>query len=305
MKTNASRREFLRSGAAAAGAAAVLAAPLVIADDRVKGANDRIGVGFIGAGGRARAHLDIVNDLQEKGPRPAGGRVRRLSAPLGGRQPDDRRGEDVHGARGPPGRPERRRGLHRHARPPARPAGHRRPQRRQGRLLRKAADPLEPVRAGQEGPGGGRQEQAAGAGRHAAHGRRQLSGDHQADPRRDHRQAGARHVQLLPPRRLGRADADSRRQRQARPGPALGALPGRRPEGRFQRLAVLPVADVLGLRRRPGHRPPGPHLHAHLLHPASSAIPSGSSAAAARSSSTAKCPTSATSSPTIPAGRAW
>ena len=93
--------------------------------------------------------------------------------------------------------------------------------------------------------------------------------------------------------------------RQAGAGPALGALPGRRPEGRFQRLAVLPVADVLGLCRRPGHRPPGPHLHAHLLHPANSAIPSGSSAAAAPSSSTAKCPTSATSSPTTPAGRAW
>jgi predicted dehydrogenase len=35
--------------------------------DRVKGANDRIGVGFIGVGGRAGSHLDIVNAFQKKG----------------------------------------------------------------------------------------------------------------------------------------------------------------------------------------------------------------------------------------------
>jgi predicted dehydrogenase len=62
-----SRREFLRTGATAAGAAAVLAAPLVIAGDRVQGANDRLGIGFIGAGGRAKTHLDIVKALQKKG----------------------------------------------------------------------------------------------------------------------------------------------------------------------------------------------------------------------------------------------
>ncbi len=66
-KTNASRREFFRTSAVAAGAAAVLAAPLVIASDRVKGANDRIGVGFIGTGGRAQTHLDIVKACKEKG----------------------------------------------------------------------------------------------------------------------------------------------------------------------------------------------------------------------------------------------
>ncbi len=66
-RTNASRREFLRNASAAAGAAAVLTAPLVLANDRVKGANDRIGVGFIGTGGRAQAHLGIVNDFKGKG----------------------------------------------------------------------------------------------------------------------------------------------------------------------------------------------------------------------------------------------
>ena len=92
----------------------------------------------------------------------------------------------------------------------------------------------------------------------------------------------------------------------AKPGPDLlwERFLGDAPEGRFQRLAVLPVADVLGLCRRPGHRPPGPHLHARSSASCNSTIPSGFSAAAARSSSTAKCPTSATSSPTTRAGRA-
>jgi predicted dehydrogenase len=63
----ASRRDFLRQGAVAAGAASLFAAPWVIADDRVKGANDRIGVGFIGVGSRAQAHLDIVLKFKKQG----------------------------------------------------------------------------------------------------------------------------------------------------------------------------------------------------------------------------------------------
>ena len=66
-KTTASRREFLRSSATAAGAAAVLAAPLVMASDRVQGANARPGVGFIGVGGRGQMHMKIVNDLKKQG----------------------------------------------------------------------------------------------------------------------------------------------------------------------------------------------------------------------------------------------
>jgi predicted dehydrogenase len=62
-----SRRQFLHQSAAAAGAASLLAAPWVIAGDRVKGANERIGVGFIGTGGRAQAHLQIVKELQQQG----------------------------------------------------------------------------------------------------------------------------------------------------------------------------------------------------------------------------------------------
>jgi predicted dehydrogenase len=66
-QSDTSRRSFLKRSAAAAGAASLMAAPWVIANDRVPGANDRIGVGFIGAGGRAQAHLGIVNALQKAG----------------------------------------------------------------------------------------------------------------------------------------------------------------------------------------------------------------------------------------------
>ena len=64
--TDTSRREFLRHGFVAAGAAA-LAAPLANAKDQTLGANDRIGVGFIGCGGRAQAHMGIINALQQQG----------------------------------------------------------------------------------------------------------------------------------------------------------------------------------------------------------------------------------------------
>jgi predicted dehydrogenase len=59
------RREFLTT--AAAGAAALTAAPYVIADDRVKGANERPNVGFIGTGGRAGAHIGHVLNLKSRG----------------------------------------------------------------------------------------------------------------------------------------------------------------------------------------------------------------------------------------------
>ena len=93
----------------------------------------------------------------------------------------------------------------------------------------------------------------------------------------------------------------------AKPGPDLDweQFLGDAPQGPLQRLAVLPVAAVLGLCRRAGHRPAGPRLHAGLL-PAGPRLPRArASAAAAPSSTTARCPTSATSSPTTPAGRAW
>ncbi|MEA3367712.1 MAG: Gfo/Idh/MocA family oxidoreductase [Planctomycetota bacterium] len=58
------RRQFLRtaSAASAAAMAGAFAGPAVGA----KGANDRLGVGFIGCGGRAGSHMRIVKHLREQ-----------------------------------------------------------------------------------------------------------------------------------------------------------------------------------------------------------------------------------------------
>ncbi|MDR1140115.1 MAG: Gfo/Idh/MocA family oxidoreductase [Planctomycetaceae bacterium] len=58
------RRQFIQTSASVA--AAAIAAPYVLGDE-VKGANERIGVGFIGTGGRCGAHLGIVNNFQKQG----------------------------------------------------------------------------------------------------------------------------------------------------------------------------------------------------------------------------------------------
>lgn len=62
--TNQSRRNFIRTSAGIA--AATFAAPYVLAEN-AKGANDRIGIGFIGTGGRCGAHLGIVNHFKNEG----------------------------------------------------------------------------------------------------------------------------------------------------------------------------------------------------------------------------------------------
>ncbi|MFH1266528.1 MAG: Gfo/Idh/MocA family oxidoreductase [Planctomycetota bacterium] len=59
-----SRRDFLNTAAAAAAAAAVFRPTFTIAAASAKGANERIGVGFIGTGNRCGAHLGIVNNLK-------------------------------------------------------------------------------------------------------------------------------------------------------------------------------------------------------------------------------------------------
>ncbi len=61
---NLSRREFIR---AATTAAAVTTAFPFVARGRVVGANDRIGVGFIGTGGRGNTHLATVQKLIKAG----------------------------------------------------------------------------------------------------------------------------------------------------------------------------------------------------------------------------------------------
>jgi predicted dehydrogenase len=56
------RREFLK------GAAAVTAAPSLLAASRVLGANNRINVGFVGCGGRMNTHIDyLVKRAKERG----------------------------------------------------------------------------------------------------------------------------------------------------------------------------------------------------------------------------------------------
>ena len=58
------RREFL--GLTTTAAAALVAAPFV-SRGRVLGANDRIGVGFIGVGGRGQSHVNAVRQLIQAG----------------------------------------------------------------------------------------------------------------------------------------------------------------------------------------------------------------------------------------------
>ncbi|MCC7336697.1 MAG: Gfo/Idh/MocA family oxidoreductase [Pirellulaceae bacterium] len=64
---NPGRRSFLKAATGAAAATAVFAPRFDILADSAKGANERIGVGFIGTGGRAGAHIDIINKFKERG----------------------------------------------------------------------------------------------------------------------------------------------------------------------------------------------------------------------------------------------
>src|SRR5258708_809928 len=57
------RREFLHTTAKAAATAAALADFPMVSRGRVIGANDRIGVGFIGVGGRGSSHVATVQRL--------------------------------------------------------------------------------------------------------------------------------------------------------------------------------------------------------------------------------------------------
>src|SRR5947209_3426368 len=58
-RSKINRRGFIKTTAAGAAALALTATSY----NRVRGANERIGVGFLGVGGRCQAHLDIINKL--------------------------------------------------------------------------------------------------------------------------------------------------------------------------------------------------------------------------------------------------
>lgn len=62
----ASRRAFLKQAGTAA-VAATVSVKVTAAPGRVPGANDRIGVGLIGCGGRGRDHLNTLNHMKENG----------------------------------------------------------------------------------------------------------------------------------------------------------------------------------------------------------------------------------------------
>ena len=62
-----SRREFCNATAKSAAAVGVLSAAPFLARGRVLGANDRIGVGFIGVGGRGSLHVATVQKLIKSG----------------------------------------------------------------------------------------------------------------------------------------------------------------------------------------------------------------------------------------------
>ncbi len=61
------RRQFLRASARAAAVATMAASFPLVSRGRVLGANDRIGVGFIGVGGRGRSHVETVKRLIQSG----------------------------------------------------------------------------------------------------------------------------------------------------------------------------------------------------------------------------------------------
>ena len=61
------RREFLSTSARAAAAASTIVSAPFAAHGRVIGANDSIGIGFIGVGGRGRSHIATVQKLIKAG----------------------------------------------------------------------------------------------------------------------------------------------------------------------------------------------------------------------------------------------
>src|SRR5512138_646037 len=62
-----SRRRFIQTTTRAAAVAAAASAFPFVARGRVIGANDRIGVGFIGVGGRGSSHIATVQRLIQGG----------------------------------------------------------------------------------------------------------------------------------------------------------------------------------------------------------------------------------------------
>ena len=67
MRNQIARREFLKGAGGVAAGVAAWKSNLLIADASIRGSDDQPGVGFIGTGGRAGAHINIVNQLKSEG----------------------------------------------------------------------------------------------------------------------------------------------------------------------------------------------------------------------------------------------
>ncbi len=62
-KKRVNRRNFLKTTAASASTLALTAASYA----KVKGANDKVRLGFLGVGGRCQQHLDVILQMQKEG----------------------------------------------------------------------------------------------------------------------------------------------------------------------------------------------------------------------------------------------
>ncbi len=67
MGARLSRRKLLGKGGRAAAAGLVFPLAVTVVSEGAKGANDRPGIGFIGTGGRAQAHMDICLKFRSQG----------------------------------------------------------------------------------------------------------------------------------------------------------------------------------------------------------------------------------------------
>ena len=64
--THLNRRQFIQSTAKTAAVLSVASTAPFVSRGRVLGANDKIGIGFIGVGGRGRNHLDLAMAMSER-----------------------------------------------------------------------------------------------------------------------------------------------------------------------------------------------------------------------------------------------
>ena len=215
----------------------------------VLGANERVGLGFIGFGLIGKRHVLDFRDQPDARivaiAEVHRGRRDEAVALAGGSRPGLRR------LSGPARRPRRRRRGRLDARPLARPDDHDGLRGGQGRVCREAADPVRP-----RGAVDGRRRPAAQPGRpgrHAAAIGASLPESARAGPRRPDR-PGRRGPDVVLPQRHARLRLASRWRPAA--GTRLRHVARSRPEAAVQpEPRDLPLPMVLGLFRRADDQP--------------------------------------------------